>query len=448
MTNGFDSSILAAQSRNHPNPGTIDILVQRQLDDISSGNGAYLETFLRNAKKGGLSTRVIFAPWHSFGNRPFASVHPRIAPLIDEVVWPRAVKIGKNYWSLSPRVWSRLPARILREVARKLGQTVKIDSYLGKPLGTTENRIVASVCNSDIRSITIAEYSSMGPALNFIDQPTIAGVLMHDLLSDRGVRFRASGREPDFVEISREQEAEWVSAANLMIYASANELEVFQKCASAEHAVWLRPEPPEYGKTKTNDAVKIVFLGTVHAGNEDAINHFIDGIWDRVRDSLPEIELHIVGSIGKTITVERASKSGVRVLGRVDDLEDIGGSNSIGIAPTRLATGISIKVVEYLMLDMPSVVYPLALEGFGPRLDELVKSASTPDEYVDAIVDLATNDDKRASISRHLRNRTAETLSNNEVVKCLKAASGIERHRHDNTAANDSTAQNVDDSAA
>lgn len=418
-------SVPTVEPKHHDNPGTIDILVQRQLDNISSGNGAYLETFLRNAKKGGLRTRIVFAPWHSFGNRPFASIHPRISNLTDEVVWPRTVKLGKFYWSLSPRVWSRLPGRILRELFRKLGHDVTIDSYLGKPLGATENKIVANVCNKNVQAVTIAEYSSMGPTLKLINQPTVLGVLMHDLLSDRGVRFRAFGQEPDFVEISREQEADWVSAAELMIYASANEMDVFQKHIPAEGAVWLCPEPPAYGATPEQDTVKIVFLGTVHAGNEDAINHFIDDMWDQVRASLPEIELHIVGSIGRTITEERASKPGVKILGRVDELEEIGGANAIGIAPTRLATGVSIKVVEYLMLDMPCVAYPLALEGFGSKLDESVVTAATPDDYAAAIVDLATNHAKRQAIAQDSRRRTAETLSNDDVIDCLKDASAI-----------------------
>ena len=56
---------------------TLTVLVQRQLDVITTGNGAFLETFLRTARAAGFSIRVIFAPWHAFGNRPFAAIiHP------------------------------------------------------------------------------------------------------------------------------------------------------------------------------------------------------------------------------------------------------------------------------------------------------------------------------------------------------------------------------------
>lgn len=94
----------------------VDILVQRQLDTISTGNGAYLETFLRVIKRAELRTRIVFAPQHSFGNRPWASIHPRLGALIDEVVWPKTVKIGPRFWSLSPRVWFRFVKRAVKEL--------------------------------------------------------------------------------------------------------------------------------------------------------------------------------------------------------------------------------------------------------------------------------------------------------------------------------------------
>ena len=78
---------------------TMTLLVQRQLDAITTGNGAFLETFLRTAKAAGFRVRIVFAPWHAFGNRPFASIHPRLRALIDEVVWEGTVEAGGRYWS-------------------------------------------------------------------------------------------------------------------------------------------------------------------------------------------------------------------------------------------------------------------------------------------------------------------------------------------------------------
>ena len=39
----------------------MDIIVQRQLDNMASGNGAYLETFLRMVKRAGMDIRIVLA---------------------------------------------------------------------------------------------------------------------------------------------------------------------------------------------------------------------------------------------------------------------------------------------------------------------------------------------------------------------------------------------------
>ena len=76
----------------------MDIMIQRQLDNMATGNSAYLETFLRMVKRAGMDIRIVFAPWQSFGNRPWTSVHPRLAGLTKNIVWPGAVKLGSRYW--------------------------------------------------------------------------------------------------------------------------------------------------------------------------------------------------------------------------------------------------------------------------------------------------------------------------------------------------------------
>ncbi|MCR9268712.1 MAG: glycosyltransferase [Hyphomonadaceae bacterium] len=400
----------------------VDILVQRQLDTISTGNGAYLETFLRVIKRAELRTRIVFAPRHSFGNRPWAGIHPRIGALIDEVVWPKTLKIGRLYWSLSLHVWMRFFIRALKAVLIKLGFDILIPSYLGRPLDRSDENAVVKVSNEDAGDITIAEYSSMGPVLDRLTTATRRGVLMHDLLSDRGKIWRDKGTSPDLYEISFEGEAEWCRSAELMIYASANELAKFEPAVPGSKSVWLRPEPPVYDETKSTGTPRVLYLGTTHAGNTDALEHFLADIWPLVLSRKPDLEFWIAGSVGKTLTDEERAQPGVKVLGRVERLEDVGGADSIGIAPTRLATGISIKVAEYLMLDMTCVAYPLAVQGFKSALNELVLLPETPEAFADAIVTLAEDHSMRSESAATSRKEAERVLDNQEVVDFLHAA--------------------------
>ncbi|MEL6726430.1 MAG: glycosyltransferase family 4 protein [Pseudomonadota bacterium] len=400
----------------------VDILVQRQLDTISTGNGAYLETFLRVIKRAELRTRIVFAPQHSFGNRPWASIHPRLGALIDEVVWPKTVKIGPRFWSLSPRVWFRFVKRAVKELGLRLGIDILVPSYLGRPLNRSDENAVARVSNNNPGDITIAEYSSMGPVLDRLTGNSRRGVLMHDLLSDRGKIWRNSGTSPDLYEISFQGEADWCRSAELMIYASANELAKFEPSVPGSKSVWLRPEPPVYDETVSSGVPRVLYLGTTHAGNTDALQHFLADIWPKVLAKKPDLEFWIAGSVGKTLTEEERATPGIKVLGRVERLEDVGGADSIGIAPTRLATGISIKVAEYLMLDMTCVAYPLAVQGFKSALNELVDLPPTPDDFADAIVSLAEDHAGRTQKASLSRKEAERVLDNQEVVDFLHTA--------------------------
>lgn len=397
----------------------MDILVQRQLDNMATGNSAYLETFLRMVKRAGMDIRIVFAPWQSFGNRPWTSVHPRLAGLTKNIVWPGAVRLGSRYWSLSPRIWTRFAARLGREAARRLGAKIVIASYLGREISAQEADIVARACDASPSAITLAEYSSMAPALKKLKSDTIHACLMHDLLSDRVERFRDGGQVIDFDETSLETELGWLSGCDLIFFISANELAKVQRRLPDMQMAWVPPDAPDYQSTENAGAPRAVFIGTVHGGNAEALNHFLDDVWPQVRARAPTLDFWIAGSIGKTLTPPRAALPGVKVLGRVDSLESIGGANAIGIAPTRFATGTSIKVAEYLLLGMPAVVYPLALEGFGDKLDDLVVTASGPEALAAEILSLAGDSARRSALSDGARQHARGRLSHDDAIAAM-----------------------------
>ena len=397
----------------------MDILVQRQLDNMATGNSAYLETFMRMVQRSGTDMRLVFAPWQSFGNRPWASVHPRLASLTTSILWPGATKVGSRYWSLSPRIWTRFAIRLVKEAARRMGAKIIIPSYLGREISDQEATLVARACDASPSAITLAEYSSMGPALKKLKWKTIRSCLMHDLLSDRAERFREGGQVIDFDETSLETEIGWLSRCDLIFFISANELAKVKRHLPNAQMVWVPPDAPDYQTAENTGEPRVVFIGTVHGGNAEALNHFLDDVWPKVRAKAPSLDFWIAGSIGKTLTPARAAWPSVKVLGRVESLESIGGAHAIGIAPTRFATGTSIKVAEYLLLGMPCVVYPLALEGFGNALDDLVVSAPGPDALVAEILDLAGNGPRRLALSNGARKHARTRLSHDAAIAAI-----------------------------
>ncbi len=405
-----------------PAPRWANLIVARQLDDMNAGNTAYLLVLLRTMRRGGLSVRVVFAPRRSFGNRPFMRIHPQVQAEIGEVVCPQSLRIGGVYISLSPTVWGRFIIRLLREARRRTGGHVPIRSLLSAPLDLTEASSLASASDRHACALVIAEYSNLAPVLDLMKSGAVKSVFLHDLFSLRAQAFRARGEAPDHADISLEEEAAWVRPADVQIYASANELAALSPLTPGARGVWMRPDVPDYPDVRTDDVTpRAVFLGTRHAGNTDALRHLLDDIWPRVLARRPEAQLWIAGSTCSVMTPDDLTRPGVRALGRVGDLASIGGPASIGLAPTRIASGVSIKVAEYLRLGMPCIAYPVALEGFGRALDDLADTVEGPDAFAARLADLLDDDAGRSKRSQKARDQIGARLDNEELAAVFRA---------------------------
>jgi hypothetical protein len=253
----------------------------------------------------------------------------------------------------------------------------------------SEARTLARAADAAPSALVVAEYSSLGPVLQYVNAGGRKAVFLHDLFSSRAEAFEAAGDRPDFQAITVEEEAARCRPADMLIYASLNEAARFGPLNPGKTAVWLRPDVPQHAVAEDPAATpRAVFLGTRHGGNKDALNHLVADIWPLVRAKKADAELWIVGSAIADLDRALADAPGVRSLGRVEQLGAIGGAASIGLAPTRIASGVSIKVAEYLRLGMPTVAYPTALEGFGSTLDDLVDIENTPQAFADRIVAL------------------------------------------------------------
>jgi hypothetical protein len=405
----------------------LNMLVARQLDSMTTGNGSYLMVFLRSVRRADLKVRLVFAPRRAFGNRPWFSIHPDFASVASEIVTPQSVRLGKLYWSLSPAVWGRFVIRLgqetLRRAGLRIGSLTHIRSLLGAPLSEAEATELAAVSDAHPAAVVTAEYSSLGPVLLKLKTPARKAVLLHDLFSHRAASFRARGEEPDHEDMTEADEANHVSAADTLVYASANEMAQFRLYNPQAAHVWLRPEVPDYPLANDNAPPRAVFLGTRHAGNTDALKHLIDEVWPLVRERSPSASLWVAGSACEGLSPAQKSAPGVRIMGRVHDLPSIGGASSVGLAPTRIASGVSIKVAEYLRLGMPCIAYRVALDGFGSELDDLVDVADGPRTMADRIVALLSNDLERNQRSELGRSGAAKRLDNREIVSILRAVS-------------------------
>ena len=101
------------------------------------------------------------------------------------------------------------------------------------------------------------------------------------------------------------------------------------------------------------------------APNKYGALHFVDKVLPKIQETLPNVELHIVGKT-KDEELKRYlnSRKGVKALGFVDDILAEYTNCRIIIVPVYLGAGTSVKFVEGLMMNRPIVSTPMGARGF------------------------------------------------------------------------------------
>ena len=391
------------------------LISNRRLDDVKSGSGAYLVTFIKSAILAGYDVRLVMSPSTAFGSRPWATLDK---PILDRVTpeWPSSVRLGSTFVSTKPLVWFRFAQRLILETARRLKLTrAKPVSLLSRIPSASEQAELAAVVRRHAPACVVVEYSSFAPAFAHMSQVPGRGVLMHDLFSSRADSFRAAGKKPDHGDITLAQEAQRLASANLVLHASMNELQRLSPLAPGARHVWMRPTTTARRDAQQSRAPAALFMGAGHEGNREGLNHLLTDIWPLVRARLPDAKLVVAGTIGDGL----ASENGIEAVGRVDDLASLAGPDRIGLAPIRVSSGVAIKVADYMGLGMPVIGYPGGLDGFGSELDSASIRVHSTEAFADALVELLTSEEKRRARSEAGLKLAETTLSDSGIVEAL-----------------------------
>jgi polysaccharide biosynthesis protein PslH len=144
----------------------------------------------------------------------------------------------------------------------------------------------------------------------------------------------------------------------------------------------------------------LIFTGRMdYWPNVDAVTWFAQEILPKLRQTLPDAQFYIVGGAPNAQVQALASRAGVVVTGRVPDVQPYLQHGLAAVAPMQIARGIQNKVLEALAMAKPTIVSQEALTGVNAPVDEAVLLATTPDQWLEAIMLLAQNPGRRAALA-------------------------------------------------
>ncbi len=138
--------------------------------------------------------------------------------------------------------------------------------------------------------------------------------------------------------------------------------------------------------------LKLLFSGVMdYLPNENAMLWFVENVWDSLRRVRPDAELVIAGMNPSQAIEELAKIDGITVTGFVDDMLACYHDASIFIAPFQIARGVQNKVLQSFACGLPVVTTAVGAEGIECKSGVHYALASTPEQFVDQIVQLSDN---------------------------------------------------------
>lgn len=262
-------------------------------------------------------------------------------------------------------------------------QSLKLDDYRWQWAQTRFAEVVESFQPTAI----IFEYITMGYLLDALNgqqrQQIKCLVDTHDVLHRRAEQFFAHGY-PHWLDVTREEEGEVLCKFDGVIAIQNAEAETFRSLVdnraqviTAGHAVDREDSAFEHSPAESvPDKVTVGYIGSKNFSNWQAIHEFLTNAWPSVLlKNGGSCELAIAGAIcdwfesddgghvllnqgvadatagssdTQTAVDNRIRIDNVRLLGRVDRVEDFYDAIDIVINPVRFGTGLKIKNAESL----------------------------------------------------------------------------------------------------
>jgi glycosyltransferase involved in cell wall biosynthesis/GT2 family glycosyltransferase len=171
----------------------------------------------------------------------------------------------------------------------------------------------------------------------------------------------------------------------------------------------------------------LLFVGNFrHRPNADAVHFYAREVLPRVRESLPGVEMLLVGDNAPEEFAEYEA-AGVRVLGYVPDIEPVLAGARVSVAPLRFGAGINGKIGEALAHGLPVVTTNIGAAGLALRDGEEALIADSPEDLAAATVRLYTDaalwrklsDEGYEHVERHFSPRVVRKVVNDSVRSLL-----------------------------
>lgn len=191
---------------------------------------------------------------------------------------------------------------------------------------------------------------------------------LHSLRVLRQGELENSGELQEYASQLEEMERKLFAECDISLLWSEYELHYVQKkhWPGNPYLLPLLFADSQPSFTPFDERKDILFIGGFqHLPNVDSVVYFTERIFPLIREVLPGIGFHIVGSHPPDTVLALGKKPGVTVHGYVPDLSPVFSKIRLSVTPLRYGAGIKGKIVTSLSYGVPVIATSVAAEGMG-----------------------------------------------------------------------------------
>lgn len=179
---------------------------------------------------------------------------------------------------------------------------------------------------------------------------------------------------------------------------------------------------------------ELIFVGGFkHDPNVDAVLHFVNSIFPKIKKKCGDVKLKIVGSSPPECIKSLGGREDIEVTGFVPEVSSHLHSSAISIAPLRYGAGMKGKVGEAMAHGIPVVATPIGAQGMGLEHRHTIMIAETDDDFANHVIELIEDHVLYENISRNalqlIYNHYSVDAVTGKIIDMLIKSEKIKKNR-------------------
>ncbi|WP_299323399.1 glycosyltransferase [Parasphingopyxis sp.] len=253
---------------------------------------------------------------------------------------------------------------------------------------------------SEFDMVYVCNYTTLEPLIDPIRKyaPQAKLVLnimdLHFLREMRKSLFAGDAEAEENAHRVRDAELAVIKRTDMALSYSDLEVEMMRALVGSAAKVKLLPWVQETnpGDATFKERSGLCFVGSYrHPPNVDAVHYFAESIVPILHEPDAKNRLHVYGS-GWDKEAQALSQEGVDIEGFIEDIADAYAHHRIFASPLTSGAGIKGKVISAMAHGIPTILSNVSAEGMALRHMDHCLIANSPQEWVEAIELLQTDE--------------------------------------------------------